>query len=100
MQLLFGFLFCSLVVLTYAQNKKLLLQKPSNDDSEILLIITWTNDPQQIEHCEIYSDEAVIKNALQEAGEDQVSKPSVQEMKDTPTRLHTISPQQGRNFSH
>uniref|UniRef100_A0A2D0PC46 U37-Eretoxin-Ek1k_1 n=1 Tax=Eresus cinnaberinus TaxID=175337 RepID=A0A2D0PC46_ERECI len=59
MQLLFGFLFCSLVVLTYAQNKKLLLQKPSNDDSEILLIITWTNDPQQIEHCEIYSDEAV-----------------------------------------
>uniref|UniRef100_A0A2D0PBW4 U37-Eretoxin-Ek1b_1 n=1 Tax=Eresus cinnaberinus TaxID=175337 RepID=A0A2D0PBW4_ERECI len=78
MQLLFGFLFCSLVVLTYAQNKKLLLQKPSNDDSEILLIITWTNDPQQMSIVK-YIQMRRHQNALQEAGEDQVSKPSVQE---------------------
>ncbi|XP_035222171.1 uncharacterized protein LOC118195049 [Stegodyphus dumicola] len=83
MRSLFGFLFCSLVVLTNAQNKKIFLQKPSNDRSEVLLIITFVNDdPQQVEHCEIYTDEAVIKDVLQEGGEDQISKPSVNEMRD------------------
>ncbi|KFM82479.1 Phospholipase A2, partial [Stegodyphus mimosarum] len=85
----FLILLCSMAAFIYAQDletKMLFLQKPSDDADDVLLIVTWSKNPQQempkVTNCEIYSDEEVVKRIVKEAGENTVSKPSMQEMID------------------
>ncbi|XP_035222180.1 uncharacterized protein LOC118195056 [Stegodyphus dumicola] len=77
----------SVTTLVYAQNvqtKIFSIQELPDVASKVLLIVTWSNNPQKeipkITNCEIFSDEKIVGHILKEAGESTVIKPSIEEV--------------------